>query len=137
MNEQIPQLHNEAVVIPAFWPEEHVRDILRGILMRPDRPQTLFLEPVHVGPCLSIARELNISIPNELDIISYGIMSVYDKLLSNHSLTVSMITFDSEEVARLAAKLLIKSFGDSQEEIPDSTPCGFVNGQTSKSINLE
>jgi DNA-binding LacI/PurR family transcriptional regulator len=137
LRDRTPGLRNERVVLPACWEEQHNRDIFRGILTRPNRPEVLFIEATYIGALLDVVGELGLKVPDDLNVITYGVESLHKRLESVFSRSFAMITFSAEEVGRLAARLLLKKFGDYEKEIPSSTECDFVNGQTCKELDLD
>lgn len=137
LNNSVPGLRNESLVLPECWEEENNKDIFRGILTRRDHPEVLYVDPPHIGLLLKVTEELGLSIPDDLNVITYATMSVFWKLNNTYSRRVSMITQPTEKTGRLAAQLLLKKFGDYEADVPRSIECGFINGQTCRELNLD
>jgi DNA-binding LacI/PurR family transcriptional regulator len=120
LNNSVPGLRNESMLLPDCWEEQRNKKVFRDILTRPNRPEVLFVEATHVGYLLEVMGELRLKIPDDLNVVTYGIESVQRRLESVYSRSFAMITFSAEEVGRLAARLLLKQFGDYEEEVPRS-----------------
>lgn len=137
LQKQIPDLHNESMIMPSGWEKQHNRDILRGILTRPTRPEVVLVEPLYVGSLFEVADDLGLKIPEDLNVVTFGIESLHKRLENVYSRSIAMITFSIREVGRRATELLLKKFGDYKAEVNCLTQCDFVNGGTCRKLDLK
>jgi len=135
--ERIPELQNESVLLPAIWEKQQNKDIFRGILSRPNRPELLFLDPLHMEILMEVMDELGLKACDDISIISYGIESIHKRLENLYARKIAMITFSVEEMGRLATELLLKKFGDFESDINCLPECYYVNGETCKELKFD
>jgi LacI family transcriptional regulator len=110
----MPVLARGVEVGPLAWEGAQIAGIARNLLLGADRPTVLFTNQSYVPHLMPLMREIGLTVPDDLSIVSFG-DSPWLKTLSP---SVATIRSDNEEIGWLAGTIMIQALQSGMEPTP-------------------